>query len=83
MLRSIRPTRARRPSDASVVQTDARKDSVHVHAVEGSEMSIWTQFAYTFARAIRLHRITLAELVRARRSAATRLGSPGLAMPLA
>jgi hypothetical protein len=33
------PTRARRPSDASVDPTDARKDAGHARAVGGTELS--------------------------------------------
>src|SRR5262249_35697188 len=37
-LRSIRPTRARRPSDASVDPTEARKDDGHALAMGGTEL---------------------------------------------
>ena len=39
MLRSIRPKRARRPFDASVDPTEARKDAGHAHALGGTELA--------------------------------------------
>jgi hypothetical protein len=40
MRRSIRPKRARRPSDASVDPTDARNDAGHARAVGSTELTV-------------------------------------------